>query len=60
MPIYDLQPNISLFTYLAPNATIIGEVMIGSECMIWYGSVIRGDMNQITLILHYIFLNFLE
>jgi len=49
MPIYDLQPQVSLYTYVAPNATIVGEVMIGSESIVWYGSILRGDMNQIKI-----------
>jgi len=54
MPIYDLQPQVSLYTYVAPNATIVGEVMIGSESIVWYGSILRGDMNQIkSKFLHY-------
>jgi carbonic anhydrase/acetyltransferase-like protein (isoleucine patch superfamily) len=49
MPLYDLQPAIFLHTYIAPNVTIVGEVMVGSESVVWYGSVLRGDMNQIKI-----------
>lgn len=51
MPLYDLEPSILLDSWVAPNATVIGEVLIGGETTVWYGAVIRGDMNQITLVL---------
>jgi len=38
-----------LNTFVAPNATIVGEVMIGMECSIWYGAVIRGDINAVDI-----------
>lgn len=36
-------------TFLAENATIIGDVTIGESCSIWYGAVLRGDVNTITV-----------
>ena len=51
MPLYDLSPMILLDTYIAPNATIVGDVLIGQESSVWYGAVIRGDTNSIRLIL---------
>ena len=35
--------------FLAENATIIGDVMMGDDCSIWYGAVLRGDVNPIRL-----------
>jgi len=29
--------------YLAANAVLVGDVTLGSECSVWYGSVLRGD-----------------
>lgn len=49
MPIYDLSPAISLHSYVAPNATVVGEVTIGSQSLIWYGVIIRGDMNEVKI-----------
>jgi len=34
-------------TYVAPNCTVLGQVIIGTDTQIWYGSVIRGDINEI-------------
>ena len=42
-------PKIGKNTFLAENATIIGDVTIGEDCSIWFGAVLRGDVNTITL-----------
>jgi carbonic anhydrase/acetyltransferase-like protein (isoleucine patch superfamily) len=33
--------------FVAPNATLVGEVHVGRESSIWYGAVLRGDMEPI-------------
>lgn len=35
--------------YIAPNATLIGEVTLGTDANIWYGAVLRGDSGTITV-----------
>jgi carbonic anhydrase/acetyltransferase-like protein (isoleucine patch superfamily) len=35
--------------YLADNATIIGDVVMGDDCSIWFGAVLRGDVNSIRI-----------
>ncbi len=35
--------------FLAENATIIGDVIIGDDCSIWYNAVLRGDVNSIRI-----------
>ena len=35
--------------YLADNATLIGDCTLGNDCSIWFGAVIRADINSITL-----------
>lgn len=42
-------PQIGENIYLAENATIIGDVIIGDDCSIWYNSVLRGDVNSIRI-----------
>ena len=42
-------PKIGNDTYLADNATIIGDVEIGDGCSIWFGTVLRGDVNSIRI-----------
>ncbi|WKS94968.1 gamma carbonic anhydrase family protein [Riemerella columbina] len=42
-------PQIGEDTFLAENATIIGDVQMGKECSIWYNAVIRGDVHYIKM-----------
>ena len=42
-------PLIGKDTYLADNATIIGDVVIGEGCSIWFGAILRGDVNSIRI-----------
>ena len=36
-------------TYIAPNATVVGDVVLDKNVNIWYGAVLRGDHGTITL-----------
>lgn len=36
-------------TYIAPNATIVGDVVLGKDVSVWYGTVLRGDSGRITV-----------
>jgi carbonic anhydrase/acetyltransferase-like protein (isoleucine patch superfamily) len=42
-------PQISKDCFIADNATIIGEVSMGSQCSIWFSAVVRGDVNFIKM-----------
>lgn len=42
-------PEISSDCFIADNATIVGDVIIGVSCSVWYNAVIRGDVNSITI-----------
>jgi len=35
--------------YLAENATIVGDVIMGDQCSVWFNAVIRGDVNSIRI-----------
>jgi len=43
------RPQIAADVFIAPNATIIGNVIIESKANIWFGAVLRGDENQIVI-----------
>lgn len=49
MPLYDLWPYHHNRTFVAPNATIVGEVSVGESSAIMYGAVIRGDINPVSI-----------
>ena len=42
-------PHIHPSVYVADNATIIGDVEVGEDSSIWFGSVVRGDVNYIRI-----------
>lgn len=42
-------PEIGEGCFLADNAAIIGDVVIGNECSVWFGTVLRGDVNSIRI-----------
>ena len=49
IPLRGHTPKIGKDCFIAPNATIIGDVTIGDGCSIWFGAVLRGDVNTITI-----------
>jgi carbonic anhydrase/acetyltransferase-like protein (isoleucine patch superfamily) len=42
-----ISPKIGADCFLADNATIIGEVIIGDQCSVWFNAVVRGDVTHI-------------
>lgn len=44
-----LTPHWGEGTFLAENAVIIGDVIMGSQCSVWFHAVIRGDVNSIRI-----------
>lgn len=42
-------PKIGDNCYLAENAAVIGDVVIGNDCSIWFNAVLRGDVNSIRI-----------
>jgi carbonic anhydrase/acetyltransferase-like protein (isoleucine patch superfamily) len=52
VPIYavgDKVPQISPDAFIAPTATIVGDVRIGPRASVWYGAVLRGDTSWVEL-----------
>jgi carbonic anhydrase/acetyltransferase-like protein (isoleucine patch superfamily) len=44
-----ITPKIGKRCFIAENAVIVGDVVIGDDCSIWYGAVLRGDVNSIII-----------
>lgn len=42
-------PQIPEDCFIAENATIVGDVVMGNECSVWFNAVIRGDVNFIKM-----------
>ena len=42
-------PQIGEDCYLAENATVVGDVVLGKGCSVWFNTVLRGDVNAIRI-----------
>ena len=42
-------PSVHSTAWVAPNATVLGDVTIGEEASVWFGAVLRGDINRIVI-----------
>jgi gamma-carbonic anhydrase len=49
LPYGGIVPTIASTTFLAPGCTVIGDVVIGPEASVWFGTVVRGDVNSIRI-----------
>jgi carbonic anhydrase/acetyltransferase-like protein (isoleucine patch superfamily) len=47
MSLYDQIPQISQSAYIAPNATVYGDIFIGPNSYFGFGSVAKGDASSI-------------
>lgn len=42
-------PKFGENCFLADNATVVGEVLMGKNCTVWFNAVVRGDVHRITI-----------
>ncbi|MEJ7609547.1 MAG: gamma carbonic anhydrase family protein [Ferruginibacter sp.] len=49
LPVNGVEPVIGNDCFIAPNATIVGDVTMGNECSVWFNAVLRGDVNSIEM-----------
>jgi carbonic anhydrase/acetyltransferase-like protein (isoleucine patch superfamily) len=49
LPVNDVMPTMGNNCFVAPNATIVGDVQMGNDCSVWFNAVIRGDVNIIRM-----------
>lgn len=49
LPVKGIMPTFGDDCYIAPNATIVGDVVMGDNCSIWFNAVLRGDVNIIRM-----------
>jgi carbonic anhydrase/acetyltransferase-like protein (isoleucine patch superfamily) len=49
LPVNGVSPEFGKDCYLAPNATVVGDVVMGDQCSVWFNAVIRGDVNSIRI-----------
>lgn len=49
LPVKGIFPVFGANCFIAPNATVVGDVITGDDCSIWFNAVIRGDVNSIRI-----------
>jgi carbonic anhydrase/acetyltransferase-like protein (isoleucine patch superfamily) len=49
LPVKGINPQIPDSCWLAPNASVIGQVILGENVSVWFQAVIRGDVNRIVI-----------
>ena len=49
LPVNGIEPVFGSNCFIAPNATLVGDVICGDDCSFWFNAVIRGDVNSIRL-----------
>lgn len=48
-PVRGIHPVFGENCFLAENATVVGEVVMGNNCSVWFNAVVRGDVHSITI-----------
>ena len=48
-PVRGINPQIGENCFIAENSTIVGDVIMGNNCSIWFSAVVRGDVNFIRI-----------
>lgn len=49
LPVNGIHPKLGENCFVAPNATIVGDVVMGNDCSVWFNAVVRGDVNSIRI-----------
>ena len=48
-PVNGISPVFGSNCFIAENATVVGLVIMGNNCSVWFNAVVRGDVNSITI-----------
>lgn len=49
LPVNGIAPTFGNNNYIAENATVVGDVVTGADCSIWFQAVVRGDVHYIRM-----------
>lgn len=49
LPVEGIFPQFGKDCFIAPNATVVGDVVMGDGCSVWFNTVVRGDVNSIRI-----------
>jgi carbonic anhydrase/acetyltransferase-like protein (isoleucine patch superfamily) len=48
-PYQDRRPRLGARVFVAPGAQVVGDVTLGDDVSLWFGTVVRGDVNSIRI-----------
>lgn len=48
-PYQDREPRLGARVFVAPGAVVVGDVELGDDVSVWFGAVVRGDVNRIRI-----------
>ncbi|MBI3502063.1 MAG: gamma carbonic anhydrase family protein [Bacteroidetes bacterium] len=48
-PVKGISPKFGSNCYLAENCTVVGDVVMGDDCSVWFNAVVRGDVHYIRI-----------
>lgn len=49
IPLLGKEPSLGKNCFIAPNATLIGDISAGDECSFWFNTIVRGDVHYIKM-----------
>jgi carbonic anhydrase/acetyltransferase-like protein (isoleucine patch superfamily) len=49
LPVNNIYPQIPDSCFIAENSTIVGDVLFGNDCSVWFNAIIRGDVHSIEI-----------
>ncbi|MDX5348887.1 MAG: gamma carbonic anhydrase family protein [Hymenobacteraceae bacterium] len=49
LPVENKHPQFGENCFIADNATVVGDVVMGDDCTVWFNAVVRGDVNSIRI-----------
>jgi carbonic anhydrase/acetyltransferase-like protein (isoleucine patch superfamily) len=49
LPVNGVEPKLGNNCFIAPNATLVGDIIAGDDCSFWFNAVVRGDVNSIRI-----------
>lgn len=49
LPVNGVAPTFGSNCYFAPNSTVVGDVVMGDNCSVWFQAVVRGDVHYIKI-----------
>ena len=49
LPVGGHAPVVAVDAWVAPNATVVGKVLVSNRASVWYGAVVRGDLAGVTV-----------